>query len=241
MIELGVLRFFIEYGVFNAISESSKPISQLATETGVDPRLLGRQVNFLIAAGVLSSPTPGHVEHTPLSKKFQEPLATLFYPHLFDSFMTTAVKWTEYFRLNGAKEPQSSDGAPFGFAMGHPNKTFYEVLELMPERAKSFNKAMALSLDDMPVTGFYDFGEAVSHAIAQAGGLEGPCIVDVGGGKGQALKAILETYPLIPASCCALEDQADVIKQASEEASGVMLPVQRIVHNIFEEQPVKGN
>lgn len=240
MIELGVLRFCIEYGIFKAIPDSSTSISQLAGETGVNSGLLCRQLNFLVAAGVLNSRTPGHVEHTPLSRAFREPLATLFYPHLFDSFMATAVKWPEYFRLNGAEEPRKSDGAPFGFAMGHPNKSFYEVLELMPERAKSFNDAMAISLDDMPITGMYDFEGVVSNAMSQAYAPGAPCIVDLGGGKGQALKAILEKYPSIPASFCVVEDQAEVIQQASEEANGVMLPVQKIAHSFFEEQPVQG-
>lgn len=239
MVELGVLRFFIEYHIFQAIPDSGISISDLATKTGIDARLLGRHANFLVAVEVLKSPSPGQIEHTSLSKKFQEPLATLLYPHVFDSFMATAVKWPEYFKQNGGSEPQRSNRAPFGFAVGHPDKSFYEVLELIPERAKSFNSAMALSLDDMPITGIYDF-QWVGDYRSQTDVSSRPCIVDVGGGKGQALKAILEENPTIPAALCVLEDQAEVIQQASTEASPVLEPVRRISHSFFDEQPVKG-
>lgn len=239
MVELGVLRFFVEYHIFEAIPDSGISISDLSLATGVDAGLLERHANFLIAVELLMSPTPEKIEHTPLSKKFQEPLATLFYPHLFDSFMVTAVKWPEYFKLNGASEPQQSNRAPFGFAVGHQDKSFYEVLELLPERAKSFNSAMALSLDDMPITGIYDF-EWVGNSVARETDTRRPCIVDVGGGKGQALKAILEENPSIPAASCALEDQAEVIQQANAEASSVLALVNRISHSFFDEQPVKG-
>ncbi|RAL11486.1 S-adenosyl-L-methionine-dependent methyltransferase [Aspergillus homomorphus CBS 101889] len=239
MVELGVLRFFVEYRVFDAIPESGISIAALASETGVDCALLTRQINFLVAAEVLkAAATPGQIEHTSLSKTFQGPMATLFYPHTFDYFMATAVKWPEYFRQHGPQEPRKSNQAPFGFAMGYPDKTFYEVLELLPEqRAKSFNDAMALSLDDMPITGVYDFRWVGESASAQVGR---PCIVDVGGGKGQALRAILEETPAIPASSCFIEDQAEMIRQGGEEANGVLVSVQRVTHSFFDEQPVKG-
>lgn len=239
MVELGVLRFFVEYHVFPAIPDSGISISDLGTKTGIDTRLLERHVKFLVAVEVLKSPSPGQIEHTSLSKKFQEPLATLFYPHLFDSFMATAVKWPEYFKQNNGSEPQRSNRAPFGFAVGHPDKSFYDVLELMPERAKSFNSAMALSLDDMPITGIYDF-KWVGDYHSQTDASSRTRIVDLGGGKGQALKAILEGNPTIPAASCVLEDQAEVIQQASAEASHVLEPVRKIPHSFFDEQPVKG-
>lgn len=239
MVELGVLRFFIEYHIFQAIPDSSISISDLATRVGIDARLLGRHANFLVAVEVLKSPSPEQVEHTSLSKKFQEPLATLLYPHVFDSFMATAVKWPEYFKQNGGSEPQRSNRAPFRFAVGHSDKSFYEVLELIPERAKLFNSAMALSLDDMPITGIYDF-KWVGDYHSQTDASSRPRIVDVGGGKGQALKAILEENPTIPAALCVLEDQAEVIQQANAEASSVLGPVRRIPHSFFDEQPVKG-
>ncbi|KAF2175883.1 S-adenosyl-L-methionine-dependent methyltransferase [Zopfia rhizophila CBS 207.26] len=238
MVELGVVRVFVQHHVFDAIPDNGISISELSEKIHVEYNLLKRFSNFLVAARVLSSPAPGHIGLTPVSKIFQEPRATLFYSHIFDSFMVPAVKWTAYFSLNGVAEPQKSNQSPFGLAAGHPDKSFYEVLEANPERAKAFNATMALALGDMPVTGMYDFSWVAEYAN-QPGTPGRALIVDVGGGKGQALKAILEANPKIPVASCVLQDQPDVIQQAIEE-DGVLRPAKKFACNFFDKQPTKG-
>ncbi|KAJ5737002.1 methyltransferase Fsa4 [Penicillium malachiteum] len=241
MVELGVLRFFFEYGVFKAIPKTGISISDLAAETGVDAGLLERHANFLIAAEVLNSSQPGHIEHTSVSRYLKDPRSEIFFPYIFDSFMTPAARWPDYFRSHENKEPKTSSASVFGFATGHPDKSFYEVMKLEPERVKSFNNAMALPLDDMPyTTGVYDFEWVGDYAKNDTATPSRTCVVDIGGGKGQALKVILEDHPSIPASSCIIEDQEGVVKQGTEEASGVLAGVQRKIHNFFDEQPVQG-
>lgn len=238
MVELSVVRVFVQHQVFNAIPENGISISELSEKTCIEHVLLKRFSNFLIAARVLSSPAPDRVALTPVSKMFQEPRATLFYSHIFDSFMIPAVKWTEYFNLNGAVEPQKSNQSPFGLASGHPDKSFYEVLEAIPERAKAFNATMALALGDMPVTGVYDFSWVAEYANRPELP-ERTLIVDVGCGKGQALKAILGENPKIPMASCVLQDQTEVIREAIEE-DDVLQPAKKIACSFFDKQPTKG-
>lgn len=241
MVELAIMRFFVQHRLFDAIPEEDKGISipELAQETSIDRNLLERFTNFLVAAGVLVSPAPGQISLNPFSKMFQEPKAKLFYSHIFDTFMGTAVQWPEYFNLNGIAEPERSNRSPFGMAAGHPDMSFYQVLETMSERATAFNATMALGLGDMPITGLYDFSW-VAEYTNQRGDPDRPLIVDVGGGKGQALKAILAENPKIPAHACVLQDQAKVIQQAIAEDDECLRGAKLIAGSFFDEQTTRG-
>ncbi|KAF4454154.1 equisetin N-methyltransferase [Fusarium austroafricanum] len=235
MVELAVMRVFVEHQIFDAIPDNGISIDELATKTGVEFNLLERLSNFLIASKVLSSPKPGFISLTYDSKMFQETRAKLFYSHIFDAFMGSAAQWPQYFQTNGLAEPQQSNHSPFGLGAGYPDKSFYQVLEMMPERAQAFNSTMAIGLGDMPITGMYDFSWVAMHAQKDP---DRPLIVDVGGGKGQAIKAIIEETPGIPASSCVLQDQINVIQEASGE--GVLREVKKVGSSFFDKQPTKG-
>ncbi|KAH6874085.1 O-methyltransferase-domain-containing protein [Thelonectria olida] len=237
MVELGVMRVFVEHQIFDLIPDDGISVSELAKKSGVEFNLLERLSNFLVAAQVLSSPRAGYITLTPESKMFQQTRAKLFYSHIFDAFMGSAVRWPEYFRANGLAEPQRSNRSPFGLGAGYPDKSFYEVLEMMPERAQAFNSTMAIGLGDMPITGIYDFSWVAEYAEQHGGGRA--LIVDVGGGKGQALKAIIEETPGIPAASCVLQDQASVTQEASKEG-GILESVKKVGSSFFDEQPTKG-
>lgn len=152
--------------------------------------------------------------------------------------MYSSVSWTTYFDKYGMQEPQQSNRSPFGLGFGYPDKTLYEIFDLLPERATAFNATMALGLGEMPILGVYDFswiGEYAKRPEANGRTL----FVDIGGGMGQALVAILEENPAIPPSQCVLEDRESVIKDA-EAAGGILETVKKVPISLFGEQPVKG-
>lgn len=96
MVELVVMRIFVQHRIFNAIPDDNDnnnknngiSISELSSKTQMEYNPLERFSNFLVAAGVLSSPAPGYITLTPVSKMFKEEKATLFYSHIFDYFIT---------------------------------------------------------------------------------------------------------------------------------------------------------
>lgn len=93
------------------------------------------------------------------------------------------------------------------------------------------------SLDTLlPVNGAYPFA-----LIAERAGDVAPdaaLVVDVGGGRGQAIERMREECPGIPAERCVLQDTAEVIADVGERAG--LEGVRRMVVDYFEEQPVKG-
>ncbi|KAI4636625.1 hypothetical protein J4E83_001580 [Alternaria metachromatica] len=240
MAEMGVLRVFVEHGIFDAIPEEGISLKDLTEKLSIEYKLLDRFTAFFLAIGMLTGPEPGRVAHTPASKAFTDPRVAQFYSYLFDFFMGPTTRWTDYFEANGLAEPARSNRSPGGFALGMPDKTAYEIMAAIPGLATRMNGAMAID-GDIPVTGVYDFGWVAAFAAGNVGS-ERELIVDVAGGKGQALKAILEETPAIPAARCVLQDQPHVIAEAEEEHkdSAVLGPVKKIGHSIFGEQPTKG-
>ncbi|KAL4971412.1 O-methyltransferase-domain-containing protein [Aspergillus desertorum] len=242
MVKLAVVRLFVERHVFLAIPPDGISITELSHRVNIDRNLLIRLSNFLLAAGVLTptstSATSQLVSVSPGYAAFQDPRATLMYSYVFDSFLGSTIKWPEYFNKNGFREPQSATASPFGLAAGCPYKSFYEVLETLPERAAAFNSTMAIALGEMAITGIYDFSWVAEYATLS----DRVLIVDVGGGKGQALRAILEEISAIPASRCVLQDQAAVIQQAAAEIGDddALKEVQMVPNSFFDEQPTKG-
>ncbi|KAK8121764.1 hypothetical protein PG984_010434 [Apiospora sp. TS-2023a] len=242
MAEMGVMRVFVEHGIFDAIPTSPEGISleALTAKLGVEYNLIERMSAFLLSIGVLTAPAPGFVAHTPASQAFTDQRVAQFYSYLFDFFMGPTTRWPDYFKANGLAEPATSSRSPGGFALGMPDKTAYEIMAAIPGLATRMNGAMAID-GDIPVTGMYDFSWVAAYAAEHAEEAR-ELVVDVAGGKGQALKEILEETPAIPAARCVLQDQPHVIEEAVAEHkdSAVLGPVQKLGSSIFGEQPTKG-
>lgn len=259
MAEIGVMKIFIDHQIFGLIPTSNNEdgisIFELSTmlQQHADYNLLERLSNFLVAAEVLSSPRPGYIAHTAASLQFVDPGSwqVLFFNHVYDFFLIPTASWPEFMKRHGLVEPKSASQTPFGLSAGYPDKTVYEILEEMPEPAARFNQAMAASLPLMPVLGVYDFAWIGAYCRAHSCGPDDddagcrPLIVDVGGGKGQALKEILTEYPSIAPEQCVLQDRAEVIVEAEEQQQngddwGILRPVKKIASNFFLDQPTKG-
>lgn len=108
MAEMGVMRVFVEHGIFDAIpADSAEGISleDLTAKLGVEYNLIERMAAFLLSVGVLTAPAPGRVAHTPASKAFTDPRVAQFYSYLFDFFMGPTTRWPDYFKANGLAEP----------------------------------------------------------------------------------------------------------------------------------------
>lgn len=128
-----------------------------------------------------------------------------------------------------------------GYTKGE--KTTFEIMEEQPEKMKRFQKGMSVSKDVNPYVGFYDFSKLLVGR-EEEGEEEGedsrrPVFVDVGGGHGDAIKAILSTYPEFSAERCILQDSAPVVQFAEQEA-GLPRGVKFQAHDFFEPQPVRG-
>ncbi len=128
---------------------------------------------------------------------------------------------------------------PETFAYGHPEWNFYEMLEHDPERMRRFMRAMAPIEERMPISGIYDFSWAVAAAEADPAS-ERPLFVDVGGGRGHAIKAVRAEFPGLPIARCILQDRQEVIDAGEALDDPDLRGIQRMVIDFHKSQPLQG-
>lgn len=242
-IEMGVVKLFIEHKVFAALPADGSAITlaDLAARTGGEYNMLERFANFLVACDVLAAGKEGarSVAHGRTSRFFLDEGVSLMFSHLFENCLLPVAHWPEYFGTHGLAEPKKANVTPWGLSWGHPDKTNYEVFALFPEKALPFNASMKVGVADMPITGMYDFSWIGQYAV-EAEDKGRTLLVDVGGGMGQALKAILAENADIPAERCALQDRPETIEEVEKEADPALAKVQKFGASFHGEEPVKG-
>lgn len=95
------------------------------------------------------------------------------------------------------------------------------------------------NLDTMlPINGAYPFSLIAENAAKVAE--DAALVVDVGGGRGQAIERMREECAAIPVERCVLQDTAEVIADAERVGAEGLKGVRRMVVDYFEEQPEKG-
>lgn len=151
--------------------------------------------------------------------------------------MLPYVHWPVYFDKYGLKEPHDPLVNPHTFGYGEVGTHYWDIIGRDPKRMRDFMQSMNTLEQLLPITGMYDFGWLEVKSKEDA---ESPIFVDVGGGKGQALKAILAAFPGIDSSRCYLQDRPDVIGYAKDENSPALAGVVMRPHDFFTPQPVRG-
>jgi hypothetical protein len=92
----------------------------------------------------------------------------------------------------------------------------------------------------MPVTaGIYDFSWLVSEVRSRPDS-DRAVLVDVGGGKGGAIKAIHREFPDLPIHLFVLEDRPETLEAGRQLDEPELAGVQRVALDFHRDQPVKG-
>ncbi len=108
-----------------------------------------------------------------------------------------------------------------------------------PVLMRRFMRSMVNLNERGAPAGTYPFADRLAPLLARAAEQpERVLLVDVGGGRGHAVRDILAKHPAIPPRRCVLQDRADVI--GALEAESDRPPMQTMAVDFFQEQPVKG-
>lgn len=136
-----------------------------------------------------------------------------------------------YYHKYGFKSPEDSKNAPYTFAHNAVDKDFFDLLVKDEEKLKFFNEGMTIMavLGLKPLGSLYPFDKLKQNE-------EGVALVDIGGGKGQMLKAIQEAYPTMEGKLV-LQDLGVVLKGGVVVGESVKL----MPYDFFKDvQPIKG-
>ena len=180
--------------------------------------------------------SPYFYTHNAFSNIFLTPANRDMFKQMYD-FLGQGVYSLPHF-LESTKYQNPTDYDHGAFQYGHHTKLgFWEYLKEVPERMKVFNSGMQSLATVGGATksaGAYPYGEELGKEEAKETDV---LIVDVGGGKGQALEAIKEAFPGLKGRMV-LQDVGDVIEDA--KTAGLPAFIEPMAVSFFEKQPVKG-
>ncbi|KXX80342.1 (RS)-norcoclaurine 6-O-methyltransferase [Madurella mycetomatis] len=233
------IRMFIKWKAFEKIplaDGAAVSYGELAEQLGADLSLITRFAGCLVANGTLRQIGPDKLAHTELSKFYVSENPIWAMAQLgFDSQLTSFVAMPKYFDHFGMVEPTNRLQTVVAFAEGQLGSTVWEIIQRDELRLKTTTLAMGAAEEHMPALGSYDLSWVVQVA-ANSG--DRPLVVDVGGGKGQALKSIFTATPGLPRHRCVLEDLAEVVEASKDDPE--LTDVKKVAIDFHKDQPVKG-
>ena len=207
-------------GIADCLQAEAKHCDELATLTGADAQALYRLMRALASLGIFAEGESGYFQSTPLATCLQSQA-----PNSVRSLVL--MRGEEAYRAWGdlLYSIQTNTSA---FEQIYGMNLFQYHAE-HPEPAKLFDQAMTSlsSVECAAVLESYDF--SAFHRL-----------VDVAGGQGRLIAAILKAYPTLEG---VLFEQDSVIASAQPvlAAAGVLDRCQRVGGNFFEEAPAGGD
>ncbi|MEZ0351808.1 methyltransferase [Mycobacterium sp. pR1184] len=165
-----------DLGVADALANGPLSAEQLANRVGADPDALHRLLRALIGIGIFRQHRDGRYALTPLAETLRTDAPVS---------MAGMARW-----VGSPQHREHWSHLTDAIRTGHPvvpalrGKPIFEYLSEQAELAAIFNDAMTSVSEfaTVPLTAAYDFGAFGT-------------IVDVGGGHGRLLAAILQTAP----------------------------------------------
>ncbi|KFH40298.1 Demethylsterigmatocystin 6-O-methyltransferase-like protein [Hapsidospora chrysogenum ATCC 11550] len=228
MAQAKVIRLFIKWKVFEAVAAHGPiSISSLAEKAGADVTLITRLARMLVCTRILKQNEAGELSLAPSADIFVA-------PHPASALVQFGH--AQVLRHLRRKEPVGRHKTITAYAYGNADLTVWEHLNSDPAGMAVFMTSMVAMSQMQPMVGSYDFSSLIAEASKSD---DRALVVDVGGGKGHAVKAIAQATPGLPLSRCVVEDMDEVIQEAKATADPEMSQVQFVVTDFHKEQPVK--
>jgi O-methyltransferase domain/Dimerisation domain len=214
-----MLHVAAELRLADHVGDSSRTAVELAAASGAKPDMLLRLCRALAAFGIFSVDDEGLVSQTERSAWLRsDAVPSLHHAARYWGMASTWATWGNLHHTIMTGEPA------FEAAFGVPN---FEYLKTNPQESGIFDAFMLHSPDDRhaAVAAAYDFSGA-------------GIVVDVGGGNGGLLRAILDSHIGVRGI---LADQAGVIAGAAEVLGAHASRCDIIAANFFVSVPKGGD
>jgi hypothetical protein len=142
-------------------------------------------------------------------------------------------KLPEYFRTHKQEHLYDLKKSPYAWAVGLEGKGYYEAISSDPKKLHNFNFTMAASEKVIPILGMFPWASMKEEVEADP---TRAFAVDIGGGRGQLLKAIQKEAPNGFGAKMILQDRPDVLASlTAEDIPGI----EKMSYDFFTPQPVK--
>jgi len=207
--------------------------AELAEHCNAEVSIITRCMRCLIVTGVIVEPEPDTYAHTPKS------MACL--PNALGGFLSVCVDANsvelalpDYIKSHKPEDIFDLRKSPTAFHRGKEGMTYYEVISEDPVERAYWNATLQAMDKNMPILNMFPFASLKEQVEKEP---DRPFIVDIGGGRGQALLAILGDIGSSYGSKLILQDLPDVIDSLKEED----IPgIEKMAYDVFSgPQPVK--
>ncbi len=210
----------VRLDIASLIKDEPKSITELSETTGMNKSALSRLLHALESLGIFQEVKPDYFAQTPLSHVLRPNVPGSMYDVAFIHGEQWQWRPWEQFSYS-IQTGQTAFNSVF-------EGNLFDYFAKHPEEGERFNKAMTgfSRQVDQPITRGYDFSSI--HTI-----------VDIGGGYGSLLTAILRAYPHLQGI---LFDLPHVIKDAQERiaSSDVAGRCQFIAGDMFNAEDIPG-
>ncbi len=182
-----------ELGVADQLGDGPVPVAVVAAQVGAQADPLARILRLLASRGIFALEgglADGTVRHTPASRLLAASHPQSLRPMILNTAEQVSWRLPEHMlHMVKTGEPAMADGS------------MWSRLEVTPERARLFDAAMMAK------------AHIQIHSVLETQDFSGfGTVVDIGGGKGHLLRAILERYPAVKG---VLFDRPDVVASAA--------------------------
>ncbi|KAK8122864.1 hypothetical protein PG984_011534 [Apiospora sp. TS-2023a] len=208
------MNVLVEHRVFDHVPlHGAIGLDELASKIGWDPAVLGRFLNVVLLQGILEEPEPRVYRH-------------------MESQLTLGNKISDYLKTHAPEDVYNPLKCPVAYARGAEGKTYYQILEENPTFADVWHKGMTQAPLN-PVVGMFPFREMQQAVEAEP---DRAFVVDVGGGRGNALVDVMEECRGSFGASMVLQDLEEVLQGRDPvRIDGVQV----MPHDFYDEQPVK--
>jgi hypothetical protein len=209
-----------ELGIADLVSQEPKSPEDLAAVTGTHAEALHRLLRMLASHGVFAEDDRGRFQLTPMAAVLQTGSADSLRDYL--RFFSGDIAWNAYRELLHTVRT-----GEYGFAHAY-GREFFPYLAAHPDVEALFSAGMAQATvrENAAIAGVYAFGQFAR-------------LVDVGGGSGGLLAAVLTAYPTVRGVL--YDEPAVAANPASLQAAGVMERCEVVGGDFFQSVPAAGD
>ncbi|KAL8882208.1 MAG: hypothetical protein Q9198_000753 [Flavoplaca austrocitrina] len=142
-------------------------------------------------------------------------------------------KVSDYLKTHSAEEAQDATKVPYVWAQDKEGMTYYEAIEEDPVVSDTWHKGMIMIETTQPISGMFPFHSMKAAVEAEP---HRAFVVDVGGGRGNALVSIMKECGGSYGGKMILQDMAEVLEGKDPvRVDGV----ESMPHNFYNIQPIK--
>ncbi|KAI1179887.1 S-adenosyl-L-methionine-dependent methyltransferase [Nemania sp. FL0916] len=238
-LELSLAAVGVETRLFEILVEHKEEpttTAELASKTKIDPVLLKRLLRYYQSFGMIDQLTDDQYQANNITSALVSPGGAAGVPFYLATLTPAFIAIPQFLRENnyanivdGAHSPwyigQRTDLEPFKWLYSRPDMLKYFMTWMINQR------------DGLPT--FLDVVDFKKEFGSQGVDEKTPVFVDIGGNMGHQCVALRQKYPDLVGRVI-LQDQEQVIQQATTASIPGFKDIETQVYNFFTPQPIKG-